>query len=200
MFQRREKPRIHHRARDFLWPSLGWRRSTQYLFHRVGRLPGTSYSIAAGFACGAAISFTPFVGLHFVLGGLCAWLIRANVMAAIIGTAVGNPWTFPFIWTVIYNLGVWMGAGISEAAASELEFSEIFSHSMDAMLTFDMGYLFDTAWPVLWPMFIGGIPAFFVIWALFYFPLRPLVRRYQSKRRKKMLAKISETRQQEAEE
>ena len=118
MFMRRDKPKFHHRARDFLWPSLGWERSTQYLFHRIGRLPGTSYSIAAGFACGAAVSFTPFVGLHFALGGLCAWLIRANIMAAVIGTAVGNPWTFPFIWTLIFNLGVWIGAAGSGSAHS----------------------------------------------------------------------------------
>ncbi len=199
MFQRRDKPKLHQKARDFLWPSLGWRRSTQYLFHRVGRLPGTAYSIAAGFACGAAISFTPFVGLHFILGGLCAWMIRANIMASVIGTAVGNPWTFPFIWTLIYNLGVWMGAA-DGADASELVFSEVFAYSMDAMLTFDMVYLFETAWPVLWPMFVGGIPAFLVVWALFYFPLKPLIERYQSKRRGRVMRNIIENKQRESEE
>ncbi len=198
MFKRRDKPGIHERARDFIWPSLGWKRSTRYLVHRIGRLPGTSYSIAAGFACGAAISFTPFVGLHFVFGGLCAWLIRANVMAAIIGTAVGNPWTLPFIWTLIYNLGVWMGAGNNSASASELDFAMIFSSSMDAMLTFDMAYLFETAWPVLWPMFIGGVPAFAVVWVLFFIPLRPFIRNYQSKRRKRVMNRINKVKHQES--
>ena len=198
MFMRRDKPKFHHRARDFLWPSLGWERSTQYLFHRIGRLPGTSYSIAAGFACGAAVSFTPFVGLHFALGGLCAWLIRANIMAAVIGTAVGNPWTFPFIWTLIFNLGVWIGAAGSGVNANELDFSNIFSSSMDAMLTFDMAYLFETAWPVLWPMFIGGIPTFIIVWLVFYFPLRPLIKRYQANRRKRVMRKIIESREQES--
>ncbi|MBL6931858.1 MAG: DUF2062 domain-containing protein [Rhodospirillales bacterium] len=199
MFKRRENPKMHHRARNFLWPSLGWKRSTQYLLHRIGRLPGTSYSIAAGFACGAAISFTPFVGLHFVLGGLCAWIIRANVMAAIIGTAVGNPWTFPFIWTLTYNLGVWMGAGDNNTSASELDFATIFSSSMDAMLTFNIAYLFETAWPVVWPMFVGGLPSFFVVWVIFFIPLKPIIRNYQSKRRNRVMRKIIETRNQESE-
>ena len=51
------------------------------------RLPGTPYDIAAGFACGAAISFTPFIGFHVVLGMVIARLIKANMVAALIGTA-----------------------------------------------------------------------------------------------------------------
>ena len=187
MFKRRNKSKFFHKVRSFLWPSLGWKRSTQYLFHRIGRLPGTPYSTAAGFACGAAISFTPFVGIHFVLAGLIAWIIRANIMAAVIGTAVGNPWTFPFIWTLIFNLGVWLGAAGSGVNANELDFQKIFSNSLDAIFTYDFSYLFETAWPVLWPMFIGGIPTFIVVWFLFYFSLRPLIKRYQSKRGKRII-------------
>jgi uncharacterized protein len=200
MFKRREKPKLHHRARDFLWPSLGWKRSTEYLFHRIGRLPGSSHTIAAGFACGAAISFTPFVGLHFVFGGICAWAIRANIMASIIGTAVGNPWSFPFIWTLIYNLGVWMGAGGNGSAASDPDFPTIFSSCMDALLRFDLVYLMETAWPVLWPMFIGGIPAFAIVWMVFYFTLRPLIDNYQAKRREQRMRKEIETKIQETEQ
>ena len=43
--------------------------------HRIKRLPGTPQSIAAGVACGVAASFTPFIGLHFVLAALFAWLV-----------------------------------------------------------------------------------------------------------------------------
>lgn len=200
MFKRREKPKLHHRARDFLWPRLGWKRSTEYIFHRIGRLPGTAHTIAAGFACGAAISFTPFVGLHFILGALCAWTMRANLMASIIGTAVGNPWTFPFIWTLIYNLGMWMGAGGNGPAASEQDFPTIFASCMDALLRFDPVYLFETAWPVLWPMFVGGIPAFVIVWFGFYLSLRPLVDKYQSNRRQRRMKVIIETKIRETEQ
>ncbi len=184
MFNRRDKQNLKLRARNFLWPRLGWRRSTQYMFHRIGRLPGTSYSVAAGFACGAAISFTPFVGFHFVLGGIIAWLIRANITAAVIGTAIGNPWTFPFIWTLIFNVGIKIGAFGDSVDAKQLNFSQIFSSSLKAVMNLDMSYLFETAWPVFWPMLIGGIPTFIIVWLGTYFPLKMLIIRYQINRKK----------------
>ena len=78
----------------------------QYLTHRVVRIPGSSYSIACGLAFGAAVSFTPFIGLHFLISMGLAWVFRANVIAAAIGTVVGNPWTFPFIWLATYQTGI----------------------------------------------------------------------------------------------
>ena len=184
MFKRRKKSKFYQKIKGFFWPGLGWRRSTQYLFHRIARLPGTPHTTAAGFACGAAISFTPLVGFHFLLAGLIAWIIRANIMAAVIGTAVGNPWTFPFIWAFVFNLGVFLGAGGTNADASGLDFQIIFSKSLDAIFTYDLSYLFETAWPVFWPMFIGSIPSFMLVWMTFYFLLRPLIKRYQEKRLK----------------
>jgi len=108
MFQRRQKVSILLRAREFFWPTAGWHRSTRYVFHRVARIPGSAYSLAAGFACGAAISFTPFIGLHFVLSAMLAYVMRANIISSAIGTAVGNPWTFPFIWVGVFNVGSWL--------------------------------------------------------------------------------------------
>ena len=55
---------------NIIWPTIGWKRLLRYWVIRITRLPGSVYSISAGFACGAAISFTPFVGLHFILGAL----------------------------------------------------------------------------------------------------------------------------------
>ena len=34
-----------------------------------------------------------------------AYIVRANIVAAAIGTVAGNPWTFPFIWLWTYWLG-----------------------------------------------------------------------------------------------
>lgn len=182
MFQRRTKQKLHDRARDFLWPRLGWKRSSLYLFHRVGRLPGTPYSVATGFACGAAISFTPFVGLHFVFAALCAWLMRANILASAIGTAVGNPWTFPFIWAWTYNIGLWMRSGGDHTEERIADFPSMFASMVEAMLNVDMAYLFHTVWPVWWPMLLGSIPSFIVVWLVFFFSLRPLIASYQRRR------------------
>ena len=186
MFKRRKKSNLLRKIQGFFWPSSGWKRSTQYLFHRIGRLPGTPYSIAAGFACGAAISFTPFVGLHIIMGCLIACIVRANIIATVIGTAVGNPWTFPFIWTFIFNLGVWLSGVGSSANANELNFQKLFSISLEAIYKADMPFFFVTAWPVLWPMFIGGVPTFFIVWIVFYFSLIPVIKSYQWKRQKRV--------------
>ncbi len=182
MFDRRIKPHLHHRVSNFFWPSIGWRRSVRYLLHRLGRLPGTPYSIAGGFACGAAISFSPFVGLHFILGAVWAWLTRANILASAIGTAVGNPWTFPFIWTWIFYVGRLMGAGEAGTDISDIKFSALFGALTEASLNGDIDGFVALCTPILWPMLLGSIPTMIVVWIVFYFPLKNVVERYQHRR------------------
>lgn len=197
MFARRNQRPIPRRVLGFFWPHIGWRRATRYMLHRLARLPGSTYSIAGGFACGAAVSFTPFVGLHFVLGAALAWIIRANIVAAIIGTAVGNPWTFPFIWTWLYKSGNWMISLGNPATLKTPEFTVFFGDMLEAILTFDMGYLLDTAAPVFWPMFVSGVPTAFVAWWIHYVPLKFMVARYQARRARRRRAKAAaETREQ----
>ena len=171
MFLRRQKRHISHHFREFLWPQAGWRRVSIYMAHRVKRMPDTSYSIAAGFACGAAMSFTPFVGFHFVMAALVAWILRANILASAIGTTVGNPWTFPFIWAGIYNLGIWMLD--REATAAPLP-------------KLSMTNIFDNFWEIFLPMMTAGLPVALIVWALFFFPLRRAVAGYQAHRRHKI--------------
>ncbi len=182
MFLRRKKRAPHHWLRQFVWPTIGWRRATRYLGHRVARLPGTPYSLAAGLACGAAISFTPFVGLHFALAAVMAWSLRASVIASAIGTAVGNPWTFPFIWMLIYRLGTWMGASGIGPADHGQDFSAVFGSLLLALLRLDFESFFDKVWPVWWPMVIGSLPAAIAVWVLSYLVTKPLIAAYQRRR------------------
>ncbi len=167
MFRRRNPLPLLNRVRDLVWPSRGWRRASLYIAHRVRRLPGTPYRIAAGFACGAAISFTPFIGFHFIGAAMLSLLIRANVVASAAGTVVGNPWTFPVIWAWIYALGQWLLGG---EAVSDLPVALSFT------------YIFDRPMDVLWPMTVGGIPTAIVAWVGFYLPIRGAVAEYQNTR------------------
>jgi uncharacterized protein len=197
MFSRRNKISWGARLRNFVWPRAGWRRSTEYLRHRIFRLPGTPYAIAAGVACGAAVSFTPFVGFHFVLAALLAWLLRARIVASAVGTAVGNPWTFPFIWVWLHELGTWMGVG-GASAAGDLDFASMFAAILQALLRFDMIYLFETAWPVMAPMLAGSIPTAIIVWFIFYLPMKPMIasyhhHRFAKRRRGSRMAKTQET-------
>jgi len=193
MFNRREKPNVPQRVIGFVWPTMGWRRTGNYLKHRVGRIPGSPYEIAGGFACGAAVSFTPFVGLHFILGGIWAWLIRTNIVSSAIGTAIGNPWTFPFIWVWIYQCGQWMGiGGDATQDVTQLDFGALFGNMLEAVVSGDMEFLIDTAGPVFWPMLIGSVPTMAFVWVAFYFPLKAMVAGYQKARVARRARKAAE--------
>lgn len=168
MFGRRKPLPVLRRFREVLWPSLGWLRAARYVGHRLGRLPGSPYRVAAGFACGAAVSFTPFIGFHFVLAALLALATRGNLIASAIGTAVGNPWTFPFIWAWIMNFGLWMlGESAREAFPQNLTLS----------------YIFENPLHVLLPMTVGGIPTAVAAWIVFFWPAYSMVAQYQRARR-----------------
>jgi uncharacterized protein len=106
MFRRRKPLSALKQLRAVIWPERGFRRLLSYLFQRIIRLPGTPASIASGFASGIAASFTPFLGLHFILAGALAILFRGNVLASAIGTFFGNPWTFILIWLADYEVGL----------------------------------------------------------------------------------------------
>jgi uncharacterized protein (DUF2062 family) len=163
MFGRRRRLPLSARLRQLVWPRLGWRRAGTYFSHRVRRLPGSPYSIAAGFACGAAISFTPLIGFHFALAALLSWLIGANLIAAAIGTVVGNPWTFPLIWVASYRIGAFVlgrdGPGLPES----LTMTQIFAYPEAVLL----------------PMMIGGMPLGVVAWMVSFWLVRRAVARYQ---------------------
>ena len=187
MFRRREKPGFLFRLRTWVWPTGGWLRAATYVLHRLARMPGSSYSIAAGFACGAAVSFTPFVGTHFLWASLAAWLVRGNIIVALIGTVIGNPWTFPFIWVWLYESGNWLLRGNTHTGENIPDFYSTFSNMTDALLRFNIEALIESAAPVVWPMFVSGIPTAFVVWFLFYIPLKKMIDGYQHRRRKRRI-------------
>ena len=167
LFRRRRKRSIPARLVELLWPRMGWKRAGRYYVFRIKRLPGTPYSIACGFALGAAVSFTPFIGFHFVLAAILAWGLRANLLASAIGTAVGNPWTFPGIWFGV----LWLGSKILGREMPELSFSDL-----------SVTMIFDHFSTIGVPMIVGGIPAALVTWVIFYIPIRRAIANYQHHR------------------
>ena len=149
---------------------------------KIVRLKGTTYSVAAGLACGVAISFTPFVGLHLVLGAVSAWLVKGNVLASAIGTAVGNPWTFPFIWlSILYTGRKFLGMG--HEGIAEVDFSKVFANSFDALMHLNFDVFFRDVWPVVKPMAVGCIPYYVISWALSYYCVKMWLDR-RNKRKK----------------
>ena len=172
LFRRREKLSPWARVQGFLWPRMGWGRALRFWTFKLKRLQGSPYAIACGFACGAAVSFTPFIGFHFILAAVLAWALRGNVIASAIGTAVGNPWTFPFIWAGILWIGTWiLGYERGQELPEEVTF----------------GTIFEEPGTVLLPMLVGGLPVATLVWLLFFFPIRRVVANYQHHRMTKRL-------------
>ena len=166
------------------------------MHHRIARIDGTPYAIASGFACGAAISFTPFVGLHFIIAGFIAWIVRGNIFTSAIGTGVGNPWTFPFIWVATYNLGIKI---LGWKAADDIlsRMGEMFSSFTIVDLINDparvLGPFIET---VFLPMLLGGIVIGSFLWIVFYWPVYKVVSQYKinrlKRRQKKLKGRINE--------
>ncbi|MZR30782.1 DUF2062 domain-containing protein [Sneathiella litorea] len=179
MFRRRHKTTRIKQLADFVWPAIGFRRSSKYVGYRLARLKGSPYSLAAGFAFGAAVSCTPFIGLHFVLSGLLAWIFRASILASVLGTAVGNPWTFPFIWTMLYQTGRWiLGDAPGNAELSDASF-KMFFEGVWAGQWAQVSHIF---YEVIHPMLVSFLPISIFVWIIFFYPLQALIRRFQEKR------------------
>lgn len=181
LFRRRSPLPLFQKLRQAFWPRAGWRRTAIYVSHRVRRLPGTPGHIAAGFACGAAVSFTPFLGLHFVSAALLALLLRGSLLASAIGTVVGNPWTFPLIWAWIYTLGcLILGSEHAACVHDSLSLTEL------ERSPFTTEYLRDNILVFGLPMTVGGLPTALVAWFAFYWPVKAAVASYQTARRKRL--------------
>ena len=199
IFKRRDRRAIGRIALDFVYPRGGWARAFEYVKLRVRRLPDTPEKISRGIWAGVFICFTPMFGLHFVFGAIIARLMRGNILAALMATFFGNPITFPAIGYVSLKLGIWMldvpedkvaGFGEKFAAAS----FDVW-HNIRAIFTPDtfnwrgMQVFYDD---VFFPYLIGGILPGLVTATIAYYLSVPVIRAYQTRRKKILRAKLEQ--------
>lgn len=152
LFRRRAAPSWFAKTRAMLWPTRSFPRSTRYVIKRLLRVNATPYAIAMGVACGVFVSFTPLLGLHFLVAFMLVYLLRANYLAAVLGTFVGNPITFPFIWALTFRVGqVLLGRPVHHEAEPMLDAPS--GYTIEALTGF-----FDRTWPLLKPMLVGSVP------------------------------------------
>lgn len=180
LFRRRNKPTSLERLRVAVWPRHSWVRSTRYFGKRVLRLTATPHVIALGFAAGAFTSITPLVGFHFLVSFAIAYIIGGNLIAAAIGTSVGNPITFPFIWASTFKLGQFILRGETHAQITPVheQFqAKLLSQSLDVLL------------PMFKPMMVGALPIGLVVGTVCYFIVYKSVEVYQSRRRASLARK-----------
>lgn len=143
---------------------LGLKNAYVNILDKLSSLKGTPENIAKGFATGAAMSFTPFVGFHLLLSFIVAKLTKQNGVAAALGTIVGNPWTFPFIWYLTLHTGHFMLS--REAPQLPVDFKALFSELYHAVIKLDFNAFINDIWPIYYPMLIGCIPYYIGVWYL----------------------------------
>lgn len=119
-----------------------------YVKHRLLRIGDSTHSIALGLAIGLGVSFTPLLGMHFIQAGLIALTLRCNALAAVIGTFIGNPWTFPFFWWAGFSLGNFLFHLLGFKGAEHLPEKVTFA---------SMWKIFSThPWDLFLPWMLGG--------------------------------------------
>lgn len=200
LFRRKNPAGWGETLRIWLWPRRSWARSAKYVIKRVLRLTASPHAISAGVAAGVFASFTPFLGLHFLIAFAVAYVIAGNFLSAAMGTFFGNPLTFPFIWASTYKLGSFILSG-EHVAGSKPELDTLASADFFHLGMEGAWQLFLGIWhPVIKPMLIGAVPIgvvfgilayMFTRWAAVTF--RQTQRKRRANRRAKLEAKSAAT-------
>ena len=192
MFKRRERRSIFRFFNEVIFSLKGIGRAIEYVGIRLKRIPDTPHKISLGMSCGIFASFTPLFGLHFLIAGLLSYVLRANVLASLIGTFIGNPITFPIITVFNLKLGEWI---LGSSEYSSVDGGKIFEGFLDFIFLiyknlFTEGSVGENSVPrineflngVFLPYSLGGIIGGIFVAIISYFLLRPLVATYQKQR------------------
>ena len=185
IFKRRIKRGFWRKAREYVWPTMGWLRAANYYRHRIFRTGDSTYRITAGLAAGVGVSFSPFLGTHFLQSVVLCFILRGNWLASVIGTAFGNPWTFPFIFALTYKTGVFLcgaaGYGDFVALPDDMALGRFMEQPFDFLV-----FLYSHPLKFLLPMTVGGyvwcVLALPVSYALLYYPVRAARKAYRLQR------------------
>ena len=142
---------------------LNFIRPLIHIRHKLFRLKDPPQSISVGLAWGAAVSFTPLLGLHIIICFLGTYLMKGNLLAAAAGTIVGNPWTFPFIFFLDYKIGTFLGIKGIET------------------INFSVDFLINNFNSLFYPTLVGSVPLSICAWfSTYYFSLL-IIRKYKER-------------------
>ncbi|MBZ9791757.1 DUF2062 domain-containing protein [Rhizobium sp. 3T7] len=178
LFRRRKPAGFREKLRELLWPRKGFFRPLRYLTMRVLRLTASPHAVAMGVAAGIFVSWTPFIGVHFVMAFVLSYLFSGNMVAAALGCAAfGNPLTYPFIWGATWEIGHLLLARQDAMQGHSIDLGALF-HELH----------FSELWrPVLEPMLVGSIPPALLTSVIVYFATFYIVRGFQARRRERLM-------------
>ncbi len=208
VFKRRDRRPLWRIVVEALWPRGGWGRAATYVKHRLRRLPDTPEKISRGIAAGVFVTFSPFYGLHFLISAALAWIMRGNILAALLATFFGNPLTYlPIIATSMFT-GYWLlgldprklrfrdhESGDAPTILERfVEASESLWANFKAMFTPDQAdwhslrLFYDE---VFFPFVVGGLIPGVIAGLIAYYTCLPLIAAYQKRRKKELRAKLA---------
>jgi len=197
---KRSKPRSYGQiASEMIYPRGGWRRAGTYVVHRLRRLPDRPHRIARGVAAGIMVNFTPLFGFHFLSAAAVAWVIRGNILAALLATFVGNPVTLPFIALMSVGLGREI-LGLEGELSPQFIFHEFTKatgelwHNLRAIIGPEVVHwhnLGDFFSQIFWPYMVGGVILGSIAGVITHYLTVPIFLAYQRRREKKMSERIA---------
>ena len=170
LFARRTRLPFHLRLWQALWPPIGVPRTVRYCKLRLARLKGSPHALALGLACGVFAAFVPLIGTQMALAAVVAYLVRASLATALIGTLVGTPLTYPAMWVASYAAGATLIGidgdinGVAVVAGADRLWDAAWSGSQEAVYHSTLAL-----WPVFYPMLIGGVLLGLLAGALAYY-------------------------------
>jgi uncharacterized protein (DUF2062 family) len=184
LFRRRTEPTWQEKMRISLWPRRSWLRSAQYVAKRILRLSASPHAVAAGVAAGVFTSFSPFIGLHFLIAAILAFILRGNIVASALGTFFGNPLSVPIIWASTLSVGQTI-LGFDKSEHQVVHLVEIF-RKIDIS---NFGHVLSDLWePVIKPMFFGGVLLGLLFGLIFYCLTRWGIKWFHARRQKRIKA------------
>ncbi len=200
MFKRRDRRPIWKIVLEALWPRGGWGRAARYVRLRLNRLPDPPDRIARGIFAGVLTTFTPFYGFHFFTAALIAWVMRGNILAAILSTFFGNPLTYVPIGVVSMKTGYWLLGLEADPDHGSLgkkfvKAGEDLWRNLLSVFTpehADWSHLRIFYDEVFFPYMIGGIIPGIVCGIIAYYISMPLITAFQNRRKGVIKAKLAE--------
>ena len=207
VFKRRDPKSWGRWLLELVWPRGGWARAAQYVKHRLRRLPDSPERISRGIWAGLFTTFTPFYGLHFVVAGVIAFVMRGNILAALLATFFGNPLTYVPIGVVSLQTGyALLGIGHGERIEGSLgqkfvKAGEVLWRNINAPFTGQKADWSDLAVfysEVFFPYLIGGILPGVLVATVGYYLSIPVIRAYKTRRTGILKAKFEALRERRA--
>ena len=106
---------------------------------------------AAAYAVGVFFGFSPFLGLHTILGLVVAFAFNLNRVAVLLGIYSNLPWILP----AYYTLATMLGAAILRARVPPRLLQDLTGAFRDASWA-DFRHLAHALKPLLWSYVLGS--------------------------------------------